>query len=409
MTAGNTSYNTLVKTVGGWPFYSYGRKVWSGGDTPAGSRPKDKVVKVYKFVRYVKNAAGVKIPTVFEATRTRLKPGRLRNPAPNEYTVDGLDFEQDDFIVGVPGGISYSGGLINELPFETLWDSSDDVAIVSKLRNEIAGSDFNAAVTSAEMHKTMAMLADNAKRMYKFYTNFRDGNIPRAVDELFGGRKLRRPSKRASRNWLELQYGWMPLIKDVHSGAEFAAHTLNSPRVFRVSVTRGALGSSSLVRDIPYWNLGSYGDVYVNMRHQESKKLIAFLTEVNVPQLAGLQDPLSLAWELLPFSFLADWFVPVGSWLSARSLSQSVTGTYVLCYRKRTRYNYCYLRLTSGAPSGMVFLKRPSSANFVQYSFTRRIFTQLPVPIRPQAKPLAKIPSFAKAITSLALFAGIRK
>lgn len=409
MTTGSTSFSNVIKTVDGWPFYHYGNKSWTGGDVLPGSRPKTKVTRKYTFVRYVKNAAGVKLPTQFEALRTRLVPSALRNPPPHEYTTWGKEFKQDDFKVGVPGGVSHNGGLINELPFETLWDSSDDVAIVSKLRERIAGSDFNVAVTSAEMHKTMAMLADNAKRMRLFYSNFRKGNFPRAVDELFGGRKLKRPSKRAGRNWLELQYGWKPLLQDVHSGAQFAAHTLNSPRVFRVEATRGALGLSSSSRDYPYWGLGSDGDVMINVRHQESKKLIAFLTEVNVPQLAGLEDPASVVYELVPLSWLVDWFIPIGSWLSARSLSQSLTGTYILCYRKRTRYNYSWLRLNSGAPSGMVFLKRPSSAEYSEFFFSRRLFTSLPVPVRPQAKPLAKIPSFAKAITSLALLAGIRR
>jgi hypothetical protein len=30
----------------------------------------------------------------------------------------------------------------------------------------------------------------------------------------------------------------------------------------------------------------------------------------------GFTNPLEVAWELVPFSFAADWFVPVGSWLS---------------------------------------------------------------------------------------------
>lgn len=409
MTTGSTSFSKVVKTVGGWPFYHYGNKTWSGGNTPSNLRPKTKVFRKYSFVRYERDANGNKYAKLVEVVRTRLKPSSARSLPPNAYTANGKDFVQDDFIVGVPGSFSLNGGIINELPFETLWDSSDDIALISKLRDNIAGSDFNAAVTSAEMHKTMAMLADNAKRVRLFYSNFRKGNLPRAVDELFAGRRLKRPPKRASSNWLELQYGWLPLLKDVHSGAQFAATLFNSPRVFRCEASRGALGVSSSSKDYQYWGLGSYGDIYVNMRHQESKKIIALLTEVNVPQLAGLEDPLSVGWELCPFSFVVDWFIPVGSWLSARSLSQSISGTFITCHRRRNRFNYAWIRPVSGTPSGFGFIKRPNAAQWSRWYFERSISTTLPVPIRPQAKPLAKIPSIAKAITSLALLTSLRR
>lgn len=41
----------------------------------------------------------------------------------------------------------------------------------------------------------------------------------------------------------------------------------------------------------------------------------------------GVTDPLLLAWELTPFSFVFDWFIDVGSWLEAMS---SLNGWNVL-------------------------------------------------------------------------------
>lgn len=34
-------------------------------------------------------------------------------------------------------------------------------------------------------------------------------------------------------------------------------------------------------------------------------------------QQLGLDDPLGLIWELTPYSFVVDWFLPVGQWLSS--------------------------------------------------------------------------------------------
>jgi hypothetical protein len=54
------------------------------------------------------------------------------------------------------------------------------------------------------------------------------------------------------------------------------------------------------------------------------------------PQLAtinslGLTNPIAVAWELVPFSFAVDWFLPVGNTLSALTAGQGLTwlGGYI--------------------------------------------------------------------------------
>jgi hypothetical protein len=37
---------------------------------------------------------------------------------------------------------------------------------------------------------------------------------------------------------------------------------------------------------------------------------------LHLPQALGLTNPLSIAYEVTPFSFLADWFIPIGDFLS---------------------------------------------------------------------------------------------
>lgn len=42
-------------------------------------------------------------------------------------------------------------------------------------------------------------------------------------------------------------------------------------------------------------------------------------------QSLGLLDPLTLAWELIPFSFVVDWFLPVGTYLSQLTALNGLT------------------------------------------------------------------------------------
>lgn len=40
-------------------------------------------------------------------------------------------------------------------------------------------------------------------------------------------------------------------------------------------------------------------------------------SSLDMPARFGLVNPLEVAWELLPFSFVADWFLPIGGYLNA--------------------------------------------------------------------------------------------
>jgi hypothetical protein len=53
----------------------------------------------------------------------------------------------------------------------------------------------------------------------------------------------------------------------------------------------------------------------------------------------GLTNPLAIAWELVPFSFVLDWLVPVGTWL--QSLDATLGVKFVGGCRTDTFYADC--------------------------------------------------------------------
>lgn len=407
MTTGNTSFNQLVKTVDGFPFYHYGERNWTGGDSIPVSDYRLREPEVFHLK--AKRILGNRLVTEdVEALRTRSVPKRLRKMQPNGYATDGLEMVQDDFEVGIANSGTWKGGFVNEPATYTHWDTNDEIALLGKLREAVAGSSFNAAVTSAEMKETLGTISSSATRLYKSIRHFRRGNFSRAADELFAGRGLNQPSKRAASNWLELKYGWLPLVNDVYEGSRFLAHNL-APRVFRVTVTKGAGGKMTRFENESIFQLPfEWGHVNAQTSHQESKRIIALLTEVDVPALAGLLDPLSVAWELVPYSFVADWFIPVGNYLSARALPQALSGTFITMHRKRTRLTKIWINQTSGNAT-MVWKKHPQAAHFEKYYFNRSVATNLSVPPLPNLKSLGSVPSWEKALTSVSLLVGLRK
>lgn len=128
----------------------------------------------------------------------------------------------------------------------------------------------------------------------------------------------------------------------------------------------------------------------------ESGQIIYLRKEVNVPQLVGLMDPLSVAWELVPFSFVLDWFLPIGSWLSARGLSQAMTGTFVTTKRIWVQ-GYAPYRIVGSSTWGADYYKS-------YYALDRTISSELDVPL-PSIKPLNKALSWKRAANALALLA----
>jgi len=202
------------------------------------------------------------------------------------------------------------------------FDGNDQLAILSKLREKVAGSDFNAGVFLGEGHKALKMITESATKIYNGYRAARHGDFVGAARHLLSPTQfaaVRRKEVVAS-NWLQLQYGWLPLMKDAYDGAQFLAHHLHYPlqKVVRVHRRRPCRAYNNY--------LYATFDEAIAYAKVDIKAIIA---EKDVAELAGLRDPLSIGWELLPYSFVVDWFIPIGNYLQARPLSSSLKGTFI--------------------------------------------------------------------------------
>lgn len=303
------------------------------------------------------------------------------------------------------------GGAI----FPDKWTSNDDLALISKLRERVAGSSFNAGVSLAEAPKGLDMIADSAKRIGYALRFVRKGKFENAYQALTGldrdGKvsvKWKPSEKMAGRlypkfdkekfskentasNWLQLQYGWLPLLNDAKEGAEFLAQQ-TLPRKYKVRVRRHVTAPIQGAAYFTKWK----GQ---NTVHGQ---IVATLVEVNVPALAGLTDPASVAWELVPYSFVVDWFIPIGEYLSARGLAQSLTGTFVTT--KFTRGVATFVGFDQS-----VGLKSFSGASRYERCFVKRtVSTSLAIPL-PEVKPLSEVFSWKRAANATALLINANK
>jgi hypothetical protein len=276
------------------------------------------------------------------------------------------------------------------------WTANDTIALQGKLREKIAGSDFNMGIFLGEGREALQLISNTAIRFRKALTALRRGDI-RSVATVLGiqsprsGRILKDSTSSLSQAWLELQYGWLPLLKDTRSAAEALAHQLNVPmqQVYRVRSKKPLIAShnDNILRGKDYFFDG-------NTKGQ----LIARVIEVDVPALYGLLDPASVAWELTPWSFVADWFIPIGSYLAARGLNSSLTGTFVTTVTTREFFG-CNMLGFSNPKFGITF---PPQYRVLKVSVDRQVSTSLFTP-RPNFKPLSSVSSWQHCANAVAL------
>jgi hypothetical protein len=188
-------------------------------------------------------------------------------------------------------------------------------------------------------------------------------------------------------NWLELQYGWLPLIGDLDSGARALAHFVEQPCVFTARAHRTLRGKKLPEGGVASWMSGSY---------VTSRQIVAYLTEVNTAKLSGLTDFESIAWELVPYSFVADWALPIGDFLSARGVASALSGTFVTSHL----FKWSGTGLVSRPGLGYSFVAGSHSKS--EGTFSRTVDTTLQIPM-PEFKPFGEMASWKHCANAVAL------
>lgn len=123
----------------------------------------------------------------------------------------------------------------------------------------------------------------------------------------------------AAGKYLEYLYGWKPLADDVENAIATVTRDYSAGARFQLRVSKGhkKRGQHRLNADVAaYWfpNGSWWQDVSVV---QKSRCVLFFNFPGDYLQGIPAFTPFGTAWELAPWSFVADWFIPVGSYISA--------------------------------------------------------------------------------------------
>lgn len=149
------------------------------------------------------------------------------------------------------------------------------------------------------------------------------------------GKSAKSAARATANTWLEYRYGWQPLLLDGKAIIEAAEQKRSVQSVRRV-VRAGSQGDESSSHEwLPtYQGDGAYSSSGSRVVTKKVRHDVGVLYEVKlgsfsdqIAKIAGNRacDLPATIWEVIPYSFVVDWFVNVGDWIRAITPTPGIT------------------------------------------------------------------------------------
>lgn len=310
MTSGNVSTT--------FDSYNKSSRVWSGSDTPKGQRRTEH--------NYTLNRSFTEAKKFYSAFW------------------DGTKWID-------PKWEYYSGTTGNATLLS--WDASPNLVLNTwnKLAMQIKGNSFNTGVFLSQLPQAIDQLVAITGSLFMGFRSLRYGDVRGALrsfarasgtnalparvtgrtrqgrfsrdrvdrlNQMLNSNLSKLKTQDVSATWLAMQYGVLPTLADVEDLVEFIA----SYHEHRKVVVKASKRFES--KDTVWW--GSNSSPRLDRIRTLGCSLRASLVE-NPPSNSwlGQFDAASVAWEVLPWSFVIDWLLPVGTFLETTAILRGLT------------------------------------------------------------------------------------
>jgi hypothetical protein len=247
---------------------------------------------------------------------------------------------------------------------------------LASLYEQLRG-DLDLSTDIAEAHKTKTMMRDTLRGMSNLALTFR---------------KMKRSNPRDWGNlWLEFTYGWKPLSKAIFATLDKA---IGQNPVYPITVKASSSQITSsrrvLIPDYPFPGATWQKDFVTKNRCRIWTRWA--IQGSRLDELAGYTslNPVSIAWELAPYSFVVDWIFNVGGYLRSYESALLYGTDFVDGFKTEGELAYCEERATgiSNWPPPATNTERISTAGATEAKDKKRtVLTGVPYPIVPRFDP----------------------
>ena len=297
-------------------------------------------------------------------------------PTPYTATIDSTRLGPSGYLKIPTSGVEQTGHIVDQIGYPSIsnpYKAELETKAAFNLRKAIKDQNVQFGAAVAETKQSISLIAESAAALAKAGIAAKHGDFRGAArnlgvpftDEL--RKRIKKPRKRyrrkgaskseklAANRWLELQFGWKPLLSDIDGAAKDIAERQNRvPSGHRFRATAGAsyrMPDKTLLQDIT----NSYEKVrkWQQGRGVSGCRFVVWydITNRNLATAAqtGLVDILDTAWEVTPWSFVVDWIYPIGNVLNSLTATlgkEFIAGTKTT-YRRASFKTYVDVVYTS--------------------------------------------------------------
>jgi len=209
----------------------------------------------------------------------------------------------------------YPGAALWTIPGEFPNAGNDEHAAITKALSELSPEQQSFGAALGESPQVVDMFLGTAQKLASAILSAKHGNFKLAAKHLGITRDDIVSGTSPANAWLQLQYGWKPLMSDL-AGLQKQVH-----KKFLEGTKIEASGFNKSSRSRKWKQNG----LDYEMVSESSVKVVLKATIIRERLYGinnwGLINPASVAWELVPFSFVVDWVMPVGNTLEALTAS----------------------------------------------------------------------------------------
>lgn len=262
---------------------------------------------------------------------------------------------------------------------------------LSRLIEKVRGQ-LDLSVAVAESHSTARML-----NVYDRVSRYFEG-VPAAK----AGFRWTQPLRELGGKWLEWHLGLRPLLQDMYGSIdEFYRHKV--PALLQVSAkAQTKLGNLPVAKLYP----SDPVDFAEGDGIQGCRFAIQFRDSggFDLKRWTSL-NPVSIAWELLPLSFVIDYFYDIGNMLRNLESSLAYESAFVSGYYTElfaVQYSHRELGQRNKTSTGHSFFD--AHASFTRKNFNRNVLSSMPAP----RLPTFKLPTSWQQLITMAALCAVR-
>lgn len=298
--------------------------------------------------------------------------------------------------------------LIQKVP----WDSDLATAASNRAFAAAVKPDFDLGVNLGEFRETLKSLADPLGALRKYISDYNKLSRTRvpgvSVKNTVRNGERVRPFDMLAGSWLEWRFGIRPIIQTIESLIELANKQINawSGKMLR---KQGKLKSSGVklafgVQTPAYITCRAHAELAYRLKYVAKLYFTEDLpTDWQHQAGIALDQMPSVAWELVPVSFIIDRYIRIGDWIEAINFyadrKRTVKGMVIS--RKLTIEGKGYLDSVKLANAVSMSVITPPDMIIQVQELDRRVVSTPSVSIFPPWSPVSK--SLQQALDEISL------